>query len=163
MADTHVIESKPKIIDVAPKTYLQVAVAGLVLGLFAWVVTLVVSHFIIDPLFCTTDGPNFSVCTQGGVLASNLATIASGLLGLLALVKLGVYRPLLIVIASAIVLWGLGTWIGAMDWYWALIWSGLLYAISYVAFAWLTRIRVFWIALAAVVVLVILTRIISAL
>ena len=50
-----------------------------------------------------------------------------------------------------------------MDWYWALIWSGLLYAISYVAFAWLTRIRVFWIALAAVVVLVILTRIISAL
>lgn len=161
MTESYVNQPRPKFAEMTGRTIVQVALLGVFLGLIAWGVTALVSNYVIDPLFCRADGGHFSVCAQGGLLASNIASLLVGILGVVALLRLGVFRPLLIGLAVAITLWGLGPWMGALPWYEALIWSAILYAVAYVAFAWLARVRAFSIALVATIVLVVAARIIS--
>lgn len=160
MTESYVNQPRPKFAEMTGRMIVHVALLGMFLGLIAWGVTALVSNYVIDPLFCKADGGNFSVCSQGGLLASNLASLLVGVLGVVALLRLGVFRPLLISLAAVITLWGLGPWMGALPWYEALIWSVILYTIAYVAFSWLARVRVFWIALLATVILVVAARII---
>lgn len=163
MADEYTTEPQPKIADIQPLTMAYVALSGLILGFIAWGLTALISNYVIDPLFCRTDSANFSVCAQGGSLASNVALIFASGFGLLALVRLGIFRPLLVALASAITLWGLGTWVGGMEWYVALLWSGVLFALAYATYTWLSQIRSFVIALIAIIVVIAVARIVPIL
>ena len=163
MADEYTTEAQPKIADIRPLTMAYVALSGFILGLIAWGLMAVISNYVIDPLFCRADSANFSVCAQGGSLASNVAVIFASGFGLLALVRLGIFRPLLVALASAITLWGLGTWVGGMEWYAALLWSGILFALAYATYTWLSQIRSFVIALVAIIVVMAVARILPIL
>lgn len=163
MTETYVNQPRPKFAEMTIRTVVQILVLGVVLGLIAWVVSAVVANYVISPLFCKADGGNFSVCAQGGLLASNIASLVVGGLAVVALLRLGVFRPLLISIAVIITLWGIGTWMGALPWYESLAWTALLYAVAYLVFSWLARIRVFWIALIATVIVIVAARLIPSL
>lgn len=163
MTESYVNQPRPKFAEMTGRTIVHVALLGVFLGLVAWGVTALVSNYVIDPLFCKAEGGNFSVCAQGGLLASNIASLLVGVLGVVALLRLGVFRPLLISLAVVITLWGLGPWLGALPWYEALIWSVVLYVVAYVVFSWLARVRTFWVALLTTIILIVATRIISSL
>lgn len=158
MTETYVNQPRPKFAEMTVQTVVRIAILGAVLGLIAWGVSALVANYVIDPLFCKVEGGNFSVCSQGGLLASNIASLLVGGLAVIALLRLGVFRPLLISLAVVITLWGIGPWMGALPWYVSLTWTILLYAVAYVAFSWLARIRVFWIALLAMTIVVIVAR-----
>lgn len=160
MTETYVNQPRPKFAEMTVRTVVQILILGAVLGLIAWVVSALVSNYVIAPLFCKADGGNFSVCAQGGLLASNIASLLVGTLAVVALLRLGVFRPLLISLAAIISLWGIGPWMGALPWYESLAWTALLYAVAYLAFSWLARIRVFWIALLATVIVIVAARLI---
>lgn len=162
MTEEYVNQPRPQFAEMTPRSVAHVALLGLLLGLVAWVITAVVSNYVISPLFCKADGGNFSVCAQGGLLASNIASLIVAGLGMVAALRLGVFRPLLVALAALVTLWGLGPWLGAMPWYEALGWSSVLYALAYATFAWLARIRVFWIALLATVVVIVSARFFSS-
>lgn len=163
MADEYTTEPQPKIADIRPLTMAYVALTGLILGFIAWGLTALISNYVIDPLFCRPDSANFSVCAQGGSLASNISAVFVAGFGLLALVRLGVFRPLLVALASAITLWGIGTWTGGMEWYVAVLWSGVLYALAYATYTWLSQIRSFVVALIAIIVVIAAARILPIL
>jgi len=163
MTETYVNQPRPKFAEMTVRTVVQILILGAVLGLIAWVVSALVSNYVIAPLFCKADGGNFSVCAQGGLLASNIASLLVGTLAVVALLRLGVFRPLLISLAAIISLWGIGPWMGALPWYESLAWTALLYAVAYLAFSWLARIRVFWIALLATVIVIVAARLIPSL
>ena len=158
MTETYVNQPRPKFAEMTVQTVVRIAILGAVLGLIAWGVSALVANYVIDPLFCKAEGGNFSVCSQGGLLASNIASLLVGGLAVVALLRLGVFRPLLISLAVVVTLWGIGPWMGALPWYESLSWTILLYAVAYVAFSWLARIRVFWIALLATAVVIIVAR-----
>jgi hypothetical protein len=160
MTETYVNQPRPKFAEMTVRTVVQILILGAVLGLIAWVVSALVSNYVIAPLFCKADGGNFSVCAQGGLLASNIASLLVGTLAVVALLRLGVFRPLLISLAVIISLWGIGPWMGALPWYESLAWTALLYAVAYLAFSWIARIRVFWIALLATVIVIVAARLI---
>jgi hypothetical protein len=160
MTETYANQPRPKFSEMTIRTVVQILVLGAVLGLVAWAVSAVVTNYVISPLFCKADGGNFSVCAQGGLLASNIASLLVGALAVVALLRLGVFRPLLISLAVVISLWGIGPWMGALPWYESLAWTVLLYAVAYLAFSWLARIRVFWIALLATVIVIVAARLI---
>jgi hypothetical protein len=160
MTETYVNQPRPKFAEMTVRTVVQILILGAVLGLIAWVVSALVSNYVIAPLFCKADGGNFSVCAQGGLLASNIASLLVGTLAVVALLRLGVFRPLLISLAVIISLWGIGPWMGALPWYESLAWTALLYAVEYLAFSWIARIRVFWIALLATVIVIVAARLI---
>jgi hypothetical protein len=163
MAEAYVTDSDSDIAVVRPRTIISVAIVGLVTGLIVWGLSELIIRLIITPVFCTTHSPAFSVCTQGGALGGNIAMVIAAAASLFALVRIHTFRPLLVVLMSVIALWGIGSWVGAFSWYEAMFWSALLFALCYAAFAWLTQIRSFVIALIVCTLVVLAARIIPIL
>ena len=148
------------LIELRPQTLLQVALLGAGLGIASWLLTMLVRQIIFVPLFCGDPSNSMCVGATGG--AGVIVLIAMGIAGLLGLVRLGVYRPLLVALAAAVTLWGMSVWLGGLYWFEALAWSILLYALSYVVFTWLVRPRNFGLAALLVVIVVLLARIAAA-
>ena len=99
-------------------------------------------------------------CVNTTRIAANIATVLTGVAGMFALLRLGVFRPLLIALAAAIILWGSTAWL-QVAWWEAALWNAALYAVTYLALVWLSRIRHFAIALVAVVVLVVTVKLLA--
>lgn len=156
MAKTEHTETTNLLIEVKQQLVIQVALLGAIVGVAAWLLAAVVRHVILEPLFCgdTTNSMCVGAASNSGMVALVIASIA----GLMGLIRLGAYRPLLIVIAAAITLWGLAGWTSGLSWLEAILWSAILFAISYVVFLWLARIRPFMIAAIVIVAVVVLAR-----
>jgi hypothetical protein len=148
------------LIELQPQQLIQIAFSGAVVGVVAWLMTLLVRQVVLVPLFC--GDPASGACVGATDVAGYVATIIAGVVGLMGLVRIGAFRPLLIVIAAAISLWGMSSWASGMFWFTSLAWFVILYALTYTAFAWFARIRPFVPALVVVVVIVLLTRIFAS-
>lgn len=144
------------LIELDPRQLVQIALVGAVTGAVVWLLTLLIRQVVFVPLFC--GDPMSSGCTGASGTASIIAGIIGAVIGLMGLVRISVYRPLLIVLAAMVALWGFGSWLSDNPWYQAMTWSVILYALTYAAFAWLVRPRIFGIALGTVVVVIILAR-----
>jgi hypothetical protein len=158
MAETYQDEKTTPIIAMSVKQIMQVAVLGILVGLLVWAFTYILETYILKALLC--QGSQTMKCA----LATNYAGIAASILaagvGLFGLVKIGIFRPLLVVIAATVSLWGLLGIIGAMPLYGVLIFSAGLTALSYIAYSWIARIRLFWLAVLLMVVLIVVVRLV---
>lgn len=160
----HMPQPKPEggsqLIDIRPNTMVQVVLLGIIIGAVSWLLTLLIGRFALGGLLCGDQSP---VCESSTVVAGNIALILTAIGGLLGLVRFGIYRPLLVVIAVVIALWGIGGYTYGMEWYEAMAWMTLLSGLAYATFTWLVRPRLFLIAIVLVLVALILTRILPAL
>jgi hypothetical protein len=91
-----------------------------------------------------------------------IALVIGSIGGVAALARQRVYRPLLIVLAAALTLWSVQGVLAnnAFAWYVAVPITGALFALGYAAFGWLSRIRNFILALIAIVILAVVTRLV---
>ncbi len=149
------------LIEMPQHQVMQVTVLGLAVGAAAWIAGVLVKHAILIPLFC--GDPKSALCVNDTLTADNIAAVVIAIVGLMGLVRLSVYRPLLIVLAAVISLWGLGSWAANLEWYEALAWFIVLYALAYIAFAWLVRPRSFPVMIVIVAVAVALVRLLPLL
>lgn len=154
-------ENQPKIIYMSARTIISVVIAGLLLGVFAYLLTMLLDKAVLTPIFCRGEDA-FSVCANTERISANIATVFAAVAGMFALLQLGVYRPLLIAAAAAVILWGSTAWIST-NWVEEVLWSVGLYAVVYAALVWLSRIRNFAIALIAIAVIVAAARILPML
>lgn len=138
MAD-YIAESQPSIIEMNIKVFLRVVVAGLVVGLATWLLTYLLERFILQAIFC--GGNQAANCSNSAVYAGNIAAVIMAIVGLTVLVKLSVFRPLLIVLATMVSLWGMAGWLSGLTLFETIVFSALLYAACYAAYTWLARIR----------------------
>lgn len=155
---TTVIEKPPVYIGSPWIEVLQIFAVGLAAGAVVKLLSFITKQYFIVPVFCrTTD--NFGVCVQGDQIALGIATVITALLAVVALARLNVFRPLLVVVATAATLWGLGGYLQGVNQYanWGeqTLWLMVLYGLSYVAFSWLLRVRNFAISLVATIVVII--------
>lgn len=142
-----------------PRSLVGVAVTGLAVGLIGWLVNMAIQSWIIEPIFCRST-QTFDVCSNGGTISWAIAMIIVSIIGLLSLVRSGVFRPLLVVLAVLIALWGASAWLGPLSWWEAMIWQGVIFAFAYSLFAWVARLQSFLLSLIVTIVLVILTRLV---
>lgn len=135
----------------------KVILGGLIAGAIAGGLTLLFSMFVFRVVPCSAEA-----CGSGGQYAAVLAGIISAAFGLFWLMRIQVFRPLLVVIAVTVSLWGIG--ISMLHWPWYAIMgiAAVLHAFAYGLFAWLSRIRLFWIVIILLVVLVALIRLVLA-
>ena len=137
------------------------AATGALVGILSWLFSLFLQWVFIEPVFCqSTD--SFSTCANGGTISIVLALAVVSSLGLLSLIRLAVYRPLLIVLASLVTLAGVNGWLGSLSWYEASAWYGLLFAITYVLYAWIARLVSFPVALITMLVIITASRLFIA-
>lgn len=147
------------LIELQPNQLIQVAVLGAIVGVIGWLLSLFIGQLILTPVMCgdTARSGCAAVSVGGGI-----ATVLAGLTGLMGLVRLSVYRPLLIVLAVVVSLWGMSDWVHSLAWFEALSWSVLLYGFAYTTFAWLVRPRQFVPVLVIVAVVVLLIRLLAS-
>lgn len=151
--------STPSLIELNSQALFQVVLLGAGLGVLYWLLTLLIKQIVFVPLFC--GDPTNSACVGATGSAGVIALIITTIAGLLGLVRLAIYRPLLVVLAAAVCLWGVSAWTANMYWFEALAWTIVLFALCYTLFTWLVRPRSFGFALVLVVVSVILIRIVA--
>jgi hypothetical protein len=141
-ANQVVAEKTPWIVDMSMGTLFGALVMGAIVGALVMGGGVLLEQYFVEPVFCQS-ADSFTLCANGGSLANNIATVLIGIVGAVGLVKLSVYRPLLVVIAAAATLWNANMWLGALPWFEALAWYAGLYAVAYVAFAWVLRLTNF--------------------
>lgn len=130
-------ETYPKYISMS-FSWWQIAVTGLAVGALYFILTALISQFIIDPLYCGAS-LNVANCSNSIGISGNIATILVGTIGLGIMVSLRVVRPIIVAVMSAILLWGLSVWTSGLSWGEIVASSAILYAMGYVAFAWISR------------------------
>jgi hypothetical protein len=92
-------------------------------------------------------------------VAGDISTIIIATIGIILMLNLGMARPLLVAVASAISLWGLSKLTDGLGWLELLIWSALIYGLAYLLFSWLTRYKKIIPVLITAIIVVIIVRI----
>lgn len=132
------------------------AITGLAAGIVAWLAGWLFDSVIFGPLLC--HGAAGSQCTAAPAYSEVAALVVATGAGVFGLVRLQVFRPLLVGLAVALSLWGIEAQL--MDGSWLVGVSVLagLYAIAYTLYAWVVRIRSLLVAVILVVAILILIR-----
>lgn len=157
----YVAESKPAIIDQDGRTAIRVAVVGVVLGVIAWGLTLFLERVVLGAVLC---GDESSVqCANISAYAGNIAAVIVMIIGVVSLVKMSVYRPLLIALGTVVSLWGLAAWMKDLQYLESLAWTVLLYSVFYSLYAWIARIRHAVVVLVVFILVAAVTRLVPML
>lgn len=132
---------------------------GLFVGVAGWLLNLAIQRFFVEPIFCR-NADSFAMCANGGTIAWVIAIIIVSAAGLFSLVRIGVFRPLLVVLAAVIALWGVSSWLGPLEWWQAMLWQGALFALAYMLFTWIARAERFPVAFIVTILVILLMRLV---
>lgn len=158
MTDTYANDVQSSFVTMSIKKLMFIIGIGAIAGLVTWGLTIALDTYIYKAILCSGDAA--VQCASSYQYATTTATIIGAAVGLFGLVRLHVFRPLLIVIASFVALWGLLSLILPMAWYIeALVVAGL-YALAFGLFSWFARIKRFYIAVIIVILIVVAVRLI---
>lgn len=150
-------ETKPSAVLMTSARHVwQTALIGMVVGLAAWGIASLFDTYLYTIVLCR--GDLAAKCTSAPQYADATAGIIAACIGLFALARLQVFRPLPIAIAALISLWGLSALTMAMPWLGAAISTIILYGLAYALFGWTVRIRSFLFAMVVLIVLVVVVR-----
>lgn len=138
--------------------WVRTIILGAVTGLLFWILTIIIGHYIVDPIVCGRFF-NAALCTDSIPLSGNIATIFAASVGVIAMVRMGAARPIIVAVASAALLWNLSTWTDGLFWLEAVAWSVILYAAVYALFSWITRYATLWVTALVSVLIVLIIRI----
>jgi hypothetical protein len=115
-----------------------VLLTGLTIGVLYVGLSALISHFVIDPLYCKAT-LNSGVCSNSESIGGNIATILSAVVALALFVRLRVFRPIVIVVAAAMLLWGLSSWTAGLGAIEIVVSSAILYGLCYILISWICR------------------------
>ncbi|MFZ2126559.1 MAG: hypothetical protein WAV04_03560 [Candidatus Microsaccharimonas sp.] len=152
------VVAEQEYVDRTWSIWLKTIATGAALGIVFWIMTVLLSHYVVDPLACRDMG-SATACANSVSLAGNIAAILTGLLGIIVMVRMGIFRPIILAVATAILLWDLSAMTTGLFWVEALAWSVGLYALCYGLFAWIARYARLWLVIAVSILIVLIIRI----
>ncbi len=139
---------------------LRVGLLGLAVGLFIPALSWVLQKFLIVPVFCR-EGAALAVCSGTDLTTYYISTVVLSVVGVALLANWQVFRPLLVAIAGAAALWGLQRYLGStvthsgIEYYLS---SGVIFALAYLLFYWVMRLKNFALSVVLAVLAVALIR-----
>lgn len=158
MSETNQNGTQTLYIPMGTKQLVKVALFGILAGLFVWGLTFVFEAYILKAVFCP--GSLELTCAPSAQYGEAIGTIIGAAVSLFVLVKLQVFRPLLVVIATVISLWGLIGIIDGLPLYLIALSVGGLYMFTYLVFTWITRLRLFIVVVILLLALIVAIRLI---
>lgn len=114
--------------------------SGAALGVLFWGLNAWMSYYVVDQILCRSNS-TLAACSNSSALATGIATVVVAIIGTGLMVRLRIFQPLVVAIAAGLVLFELGVWTSGLSWGEALLWSILLYVLSYLLFTWIARYR----------------------
>ncbi|MDB5160243.1 MAG: rane protein of unknown function [Candidatus Saccharibacteria bacterium] len=153
-----VIITDQQVISTSWREWGRTIVFGAITGLIFWLLTILLQRYIIDPLVCRQI-VNATLCANSTPLAGNIAAILTGAVAVIFMVRAGIARPIILAVATAALLWDLAAWTNGLFWLEAVVWSIVLYALTYALFAWITRYATLWVTVVLSLLIVVIIRI----
>jgi hypothetical protein len=135
----------------------RIVVIGLGLGLGWWILASILKQYIVEPLACR-DLSTASACVDAFGVAGSIAAIIIAIAGVLILIRALQPRPIVIALATGVLLWDLGAFLNGLAWWETLLWSLFFYGASYVLFWLSARINSTALSLVSAAVVVIIIR-----
>ncbi|NCU38731.1 hypothetical protein EOL96_06820 [Candidatus Saccharibacteria bacterium] len=129
---------------------------GAIVGLIVAAAYILLEKYVFSAVLCRAGAD--AACSDAPGYAMIVAMVIGAIIGLLALVQARVFRPLLVVLATAISLWGMTVLIDDFVWYWQLLLIVGFFAFTYLLYAWIARIRSFIVASIISIVLIVAMR-----
>jgi hypothetical protein len=139
---------------------IRVGILGLVVGVLIPALGWLLQKFLIAPIFCK-EATTLAVCTSGDLTTYYIATVVLSVVAVALMANWQVFRPLLVAVAAASALWGFQRYVGdtvshaGVEYY---ISSAVLYAVAFLLFYWILRLKSFALSVILTVVAVILIR-----
>ncbi len=131
----------------------QIVYIGLGMGLLWWVLTAILRQYVVEPIACR-DLSTATACVNSIGVSGSIAAVLVAVAGTALLVRYLQPRPIIISVATMILLWDLGALVNGLAWWVSLLWALFFYVASYGLFSMVSRIQ--WLAaglvLAAVIV-----------
>lgn len=143
-------------IPMVPRELFMTLLIGFAVGAVTYVAYMLLEKFVFGTVLCRPQSTGD--CSQAPAYAMSVATVIGLIAGVASLAKARIYRPLLIVLASIVALWGLHGVVADWPWYGAAVAFAVLTGLTYVLFTWLARLRNFILAIVVIVVAVIIAR-----
>ena len=144
------------LVSMSRRELISMILVGVAVGAIISVLYFLLNKFIFSAVLCRPQST--ADCGQAPNYAMIVAMLVGSIGGVVGLARTRIYRPLLIVIVSVIVLWGIQNVLMGLDWYWAMMITAVFFGLAYGVFGWLARIRNFILAIVLVAVLTVLVR-----
>jgi hypothetical protein len=156
--NTSVIDKPPIYISMTKFEALQVFGLGLMVGFLVKVLGIAFSRFFIEPVFCRAGADTWGLCANGDLAGMHIATVVMVFVATVIMVRMNVFRPLLVAVASAATLWGFTGYTSGVTTYASVLeqtlWLMTLYGLTYVLYFWVLRLRNFAVSLIVIILLI---------
>lgn len=161
MASTKVLEqARPVLVSLSRQDFLRIFGIGVIVGIVVCALYVMLDRYVFTPALCENATGTLERCENKESYAATIAMLLVALGGLVSVVRMRVYRPLLVVLFVTASLWGIPELAVSLPWWLATLITVLLFGIAYVTFAWLARIRNFYITLLLSVALLVAVRLV---
>lgn len=119
----------------------KVFLTGVLIGAFAPPLAWAIDAFFMTPTMC--QGENYSYCENSYIFSVISSAIIIHFFGLVLLTRIGVLRPLIVVVSSALTVWSSMLWITNFSLPSSMIYSGIVIGLVYLYYTWINRLKSF--------------------
>lgn len=156
MAKVKQVEQPAPVIPMLRNDFVSVLLLGAAIGLLIWIIGTLLNTYVFDTYLCRSDVARD--CGNAKNYAVVVASVIGGIVALAGLIRLRVYRPLLVLVASLLSTWGIVQLSWNFGWFTSILVVILLFALAFGAYSWIARLREFWMTLIITLVLVVAVR-----
>ncbi len=136
--------------------WLRIGLLGAALGVVGLAIAWLLGSYIIDPLVCRSGA--LTACGQSDVMAGNIAAIIVAAVGIGLLIRLRAHRAFGVALATLVAYWNTSVLLRDLGWFEAAGWMAVLYALAYLLFAHIFRIRSMFVSIIITIVMALALR-----
>lgn len=134
----------------------RIVYIGLGMGLVWWVLTAILRQYVVEPFACR-DLSTATTCVNALGVSGSIAAVLVAVLGTWLLIRNLQPRPIIVSVATLVLLWDLAALMNGLAWWVTLLCALFFYAVSYTLFVLVARVQ--WLALALTLAAVIVVGI----
>ena len=149
-------ETRSNLVPMTWRELARIGAIGAVIGALSVGLYVLFHTYIFQAVLCR-DQAN-TACGQAATYAAITTAFIASFVAVVVLAHIRVYRPLLIILAAILALWGIQSIVAVLPWYWALAGMIAVGALAYSLFAWIARIRSFILSAVAAIVTAVIIR-----
>ena len=149
-------ETRSNFVPMTWRELARIGAIGAVIGALSGGLYVLFHTYIFQAVLCR-DQAN-TACGQAATYAAITTAFIASFVAVVVLAHIRVYRPLLIILAAILALWGIQSIVAVLPWYWALVGMIAVGALAYSLFAWIARIRSFILSAVVAIVIAVIIR-----
>ena len=149
-------ETRSNFVPMTWRELARIGAIGAVIGALSVGLYVLFHTYIFQAVLCR-DQAN-TACGQAATYAAITTAFIASFVAVVVLAHIRVYRPLLIILAAILALWGIQSIVTVLPWYWALAGMVVVGASAYSLFAWIARIRSFILSAVVAIVIAVIIR-----